>query len=135
MKDSEPMAVLKNKRGQIRFITDALTNSLLHRASSTTLNLKRGHPELHMWSTHSTHVTAANLMYPKQLSDNYITTRLRWISNAFLVYLRNAVHSADDHLKASSIKLSSTDAQAASYHTMGPVEQVAGAYVLPAPAA
>ena len=135
MKDCEPMAVFKNERGQTRFISDALVNALLRRAASAVLNLKQGHAELQLWSTHSIRVTAANLLYRKQLSDNYIMTRLRWKSNAFLVYLRNTVHSADEHSKAACIKLSIADMQAASYRDMDPVERVADACVLPAPAA
>jgi hypothetical protein len=131
----EPMAVFKNDRGQVKFISDALVNALLREAASKTLNLKQGHPELQLWSTHSIRVTAANLLYRKQLSDNFIMTRLRWKSNAFLVYLRNTVHSADEHSKAASIKLSKADQQAASYRSMEPAERVAGACVLPAPAA
>ena len=122
MKDTAPMAVFKNDRGHTKFITDALVNSLLREAASATLNLKQGHPELQLWSTHSIRATAANLLYRKQLSDNYIMTRLRWISNAFLVYLRNTVHSADEHSKAVSIKLNSADMQTASYRDMEPVD-------------
>ena len=135
MKDTEPMVVFKSGRGHTKFITDALVNSLLREAAIATLNLKQGHPELQLWSTHSIRVTAANLLYRKQLSDNYITTRLPWIRNAFLVYLRNTVHSADEHSKAASIKLSSADIQTASYCNMEPVEQVVQACVLPVAAA
>ena len=135
MKDTEPMAVFKNGRGHTKFITDALVNSLLREAASATLNLKKGHPELQLWSTHSIRVTAANLLYRKQLSDNYIMTRLRWTINTFLVYLRNTIYSADRHSKAASIKLSSADIHTASYHSMEPVEHIAQACVLTAAAA
>ena len=101
MKDCEPMAVFKNERGQTRFISDALVNTLLRRAASAVLNLKQGHTELQLWSTHPISVTAANLLYRKQLSDNYIMTRLCWKSDAFLVYLRNTVYSVDETLKSS----------------------------------
>ena len=57
-----------------------------------------------------------------------------WVSNAFLVYLRNTVHSADERSKAACIKLSHDDLQAASYRTVEPVERVARAYVIPAAA-
>ena len=132
MKNTEPMAVFSNQRGRPKFITDALVNSLLREAASATLNLKQGHPELQLWSTHSIRVTAANLLYRQQLSDNYIMTRLRWVSNAFPVYLRNTVHSADEHSKAACIKLSHGDLQAASYRTMEPTERIASAYAMPA---
>ena len=135
MRNTEPMAVFKNRRGHTKFITDALVNSLLREAVSSTLNLQQGHPELQLWSTHSIRVTAANLLYRKQLSDNYIMTRLRWISNAFLVYVQKTVHSADKHSKAASNKLSSADMQTASYRNMEPVEHITQACVLPAAAA
>ena len=132
MPRTEPMAVFKNQRGQPTFITDALVNSLLREAASATLNLTRGHPELQLWSTHSIRVTAANLLYRQQLSDNYTMTRLRWVSNAFLVYQRNTVHSADKHSKAACIKLSHDDLQAASYRTMEPAERITSACAMPA---
>ena len=95
MKNHEPIAVFKNDCGNVRYITDTIVNDLLQDAASATSNLKRDHPEIKLWSTHSIRVTPANLLYRQQLSDQYITTRLRWISNAFLVYLRNAIHAAD----------------------------------------
>ena len=131
MTRTEPMAVFRNQRGRPSYITDALVNTLLREAASATLNLKRGHTELQLWSTHSIRVTAANLLYRQQLSDNYIMTRLRWVSNAFLVYLRNTVHSADEHSKAACIKLSHDDLQVASYRTMEPAERITSACEMP----
>ena len=122
MKDHEPMAVFKNNHGKVRYIVDTMVNDLLRDAASATLNLKRNHPEIQLWSTHSIRVTAANLLYRQQLSDQYIMKRLRWISNAFLVYLRNTIHSADAHSKAISIKLSPADKQKASYQKRDAVE-------------
>ena len=59
-----------------------------------------------------------------QLSDQYIMTRLRWLSAAFLVYLRNTIHSADAHTKAASIKLTPADKKRASYREMDAVVKV-----------
>ena len=67
----------------------------------------------------------------QQLSDQYIMKRLRWISNAFLVYLRNTIHSADAHSKAISMKLSPVDKQKASYREMDSVELVVSTCSLP----
>ena len=125
------MAVFKNDCGQVRYITDTMVNELLRDAASATLNLKRDHPELKFWSTHSIRVTAANLLYRQQLSDQYIMTRLRWISNAFLVYLRNTIHSADAHSKAISIKLSPANKQKASYREMDAVERTVSTCSMP----
>ena len=130
-KHHEPMAVFKNDRGQVRYIIDTMVNKLLRDAASVTLNLKRDHPELKLWPTHSIRVTAANLLYRQQLSDQYIMRRLRWISNAFLVYLRNTIHSADAHSKAISIKLSPADKQKASYREIDVVEHLVSTCSLP----
>ena len=124
MKPHEPLAVYLNDRGKVRYITDSLVNGLLREAAGTTLNLQHNTHELSLWSTHSIRVTAANLLYRQQLSDQYIMTRLRWMSPAFLVYLRNTIHSADAHSRAISIKLSPKDKQQASYRTMDTVEPI-----------
>ena len=97
MKPHEPLAVYLNDRGKVRYITDSLVNGLLREAAGTTLNFQHNTYELSLWSTHSIRVTAANLLYRQQLSDQYTMTRLRWMSPAFLVYLRNTIHSADAH--------------------------------------
>ena len=124
MKDHEPMAVYRNSHGKVRFVTDTMVNDLLRQAASETLGIPRSHAELKLWSTHSIRVTAANLLYRMQLSDQYIMTRLRWLSAAFLVYLRNTIHSADAHTKAASIKLTPADKKRASYRNMNAVEKV-----------
>ena len=77
----------------------------------------------------------ANLLYKKQLSDNYTMMRLCWKSDTFLVYLLITIHSADKHSKTASIKLSIANMQVASYRNMDPVERVANACVLPVPTA
>ena len=101
-----------------------MVNSLLRQAASETLGIPYSHAELKLWSTHSIRVTAANLLYRMQLSDQYIMTRLRWLSSAFLVYLRNTIHSADAHTKAAGIKLTTADKKRASYRNPDAVEKV-----------
>ena len=115
MKSHEPMAVFKNTRGRTQFITERMVMDLLRGAASATLNLQLTDPEISLWSTHSVRVTAANLLYCKQLSDNYRKTRLHWKSNTFLMYLRNTIYSTDEHSKAASGKLLPTDLQQATY--------------------
>ena len=59
-------------------------------------------------------------------------TRLRWMSTSFLMYLRNTIYTADTDSKALSVKLSKTDEQEASYHSMEPHEKIAQGCALPA---
>ena len=54
----------------IKHYLKAAHDALLRKAASAVLNLKQGHPELQLWSTHSIRVTAVNMLYRKQLSDN-----------------------------------------------------------------
>ena len=129
------MGVFLDGRGQVKFITDSLVTSLLRKAASAVLNLRSTDPALKLWSTHSIRVTAANLLYRQQLSDQYIMTRLRWRSPAFLVYLRNTIYSADEHSKAITVKLSDKDKQQASYRPMAAVEQIVSSFSLSSAAA
>ena len=124
VEDGAPLAVFQSSGGRTQFITDGMVNALLRDAAVAALGLKRNDKALKLWSTHSIRVTAANLLYRQQLSDQYIMTRLRWQSPAFLVYLRNTIHSADAHSKALSIKLSPRDLQEATYRPRDAVEQL-----------
>ncbi len=130
----EPMAVFRDSRGKVKFITDTMVNDLLRDAARAVLGLRRGDPELKLWSTHSIRVTAANLLYRQQLSDQYIMTRLRWKSPAFLVYLRNTIYSADSHSAALSVKLTDFDKQHASYRPPDQLERLVSACCPPAAA-
>ena len=82
-------------------------------------------------STHSIRVTSASVLYQKQLSDQYIMTRLCWISNAFLVYLGNAIQLAEAHSKAIGIKLGPANKQNASYRKRDTVERLVSTCSLP----
>ena len=131
MKPDEPMGVFCNNKCKVQFIKDTLVNNLLQQAASETLGLPRSHKEIKLWSTHSIRVTAANLLYRMQLSDQFIMTRLRWNSPAYLMYLRNTIHSADAHAKAICVKLSDKDKQRASYRPKTSVEHICCATLSP----
>ena len=135
VEDGAPIAVFQSGSGRTQFITDSMVNALLRDAAVAALGLKRTDVALKLWSTHSIRVTAANLLYRQQLSDQYIMTRLRWQSPAFLVYLRNTIHSADAHSKAISVKLSPKDLQEASYRPQDAVEQLVSQCSRPAASA
>ena len=122
-KDHEPMAVCA-KKGKVQFITARKVTALLREAAQEVLGLRKEDPVIKQWSTHSIRVTAANLLHRMQLSNSYIQKRLRWKSDAFLMYLRNTIHAADAHTKAITVKLSPSDLQAASYRKAEPHEVI-----------
>jgi hypothetical protein len=88
-----------------RLITARDTNALLRHTASTVFNIKKGNSRLDKWSTHSIRVTACNLLHRARYSDTYIKNRLRWKSDAFLMYLRNTFYTADEHSKSLSLDL------------------------------
>jgi len=55
---------------------------------------------LSKWTTHSLRVTAANELHRLGFSDAFIKHRLRWKSDAFLMYLRHTIHVARKHTTA-----------------------------------
>ena len=122
-KDHEPMAVCV-KKGKVQFITARKVTALLREAAQEVLGLQEKDPVVNQWSTHSIRVTAANLLHRMQLSTTCIQKRLRWKSDAFLMYLRNTIHAADAHTKAITVKLSPSDLQAASYRKAEPHEVI-----------
>ena len=77
VEDGTPIAVFQSSSGRTQFITDGMVNALLRDAAVAALGLRRSNKALKLWSTHSIRVTAANLLYRQQLSDQYIMTRLR----------------------------------------------------------
>ena len=103
----EPIAVFKGKDGKRLFITEQMVTDKLREAAHKVLGLKKDDPEIMKWSSHSIRVTACNLLHRKRFSDSFIKNRLRWESDAFLVYLRNTIYAAEDHTKA--LELSSNN--------------------------
>jgi hypothetical protein len=80
-------------------------NTFLRQSAASTFGLNPDGAEVKKWSTHSICVTAANLLHRAKFSDSYIKNRLRWRSDAFLVYLRNTFYTASDHSKALDLDL------------------------------
>ncbi len=81
-------------------ITSRQVNTFLRQSAASTFGLNPDGAEVKKWSTHSIRVTAANLLHRAKFSDSYIKNRLRWRSDAFLMYLRNTFYTASDHSKA-----------------------------------
>lgn len=95
-----PIGVFKHaKERKYSFITDPLTSNNLRKAANIAYNIT-DIKELEKWTSHSIRVTAANLLHMVQFSNSFIQSRLRWKSDSFLMYLRNTIYCASEHLKA-----------------------------------
>lgn len=68
----------------------------LRQAAKVALNIT-DKDVLSKWTSHSLRVTAANKLHRMNFSEAFIKKRLRWRSDAFLVYLRNTIHIAREH--------------------------------------
>ena len=92
--------------------------SHLQHCALLVLNVNKDDPSLKFWSTHSSRVTAVDLLHRANLSDSYIQTRLCWKSSPFLMYLRNIIYSADAHTKTINVTLGTKEQNKASYHAI-----------------
>ena len=91
--------------GSHKLITSRQVNTFLRQTASSTFGIPANSKLLEKWSCHSIRVTAANLLHRAQYSDSYIKNRLRWRSDAFLMYLRNTFYTAKDHTSALALDI------------------------------
>lgn len=96
---NEPIAKYQREDGKILFITNNNFTKALYSAAKVKLGIKNA-KELKKWSCHSLRVTAANELHRLGFNETYIKQRLRWRSDAFMVYLRDTIHIARKHSKA-----------------------------------
>jgi hypothetical protein len=83
-----------------RQITGKCVTTFLRSVAQLVYHLPPNSSQLKLWSPHSIRVTAANLLHRARFSDSFITNRLRWKSDSFLMYLRNTFYTADQHSTA-----------------------------------
>jgi hypothetical protein len=93
-----------------KLITSRQANDFLRQTASSTFDIRPDCKSLAKWSCHSIRVTAANLLHRAKFSDSYIKNRLRWRSDAFLMYLRNTFYTAKDHTSALALDFAPTTA-------------------------
>lgn len=93
-----------------RLVTSRQANDFLRRTASSAFGIPPACKSLDKWSCHSIRVTAANLLHRAKFSDSYIKNRLRWRSDAFLMYLRNTFYTAKDHTSALALDFAPTTA-------------------------
>ena len=107
----EPIAKYLDAKGRCYFLTDYQVTALLRRAARKVLDITDA-SILSKWSSHSLRVTAANELHRMNFSEAFIKKRLRWKSDAFLVYLRNTIHIARNHtmgLSKTAIRVTSKE--------------------------
>ena len=137
--DEEPLGVFKATQGRYKnhrcFITNDHVAVFLRKVASTVFKLKPKDEALKRWTTHSIRVTACNLLHRQGFSGSYIQTRLRWTSDAFLMYLRNTLYTAAQHTKVLHIPSNNlpvlTDKYTATTHPSGEVSQTKSAQGIP----
>ena len=106
---THPAAIYWDKPGgSHKLITSRQVNSFLRQTASSTFGIPATCKSLEKWSCHSIRVTAANLLHRAKFSDSYIKNRLRWRSDAFLMYLRNTFYTAKDHTSALALDFTPT---------------------------
>lgn len=100
---SLPFAVYKNKRGDMKYLTATKLTEYFRKCT------KEAHPEMSeqdvkLYSCHSMRVWACMLLHQMGKSGDYIRVRLRWLSEAYRVYLRDSEESANQHNDALASK-------------------------------
>ena len=91
-----PLAVYKNKKGHIKYLTGATFTNMIRRA------VKEVYPditreELLLYSCHSVRVWACVELYEAGKAPDFIKKRLRWLGESYRVYLRDTIKTNEQH--------------------------------------
>lgn len=96
-----PFAVYSDKSGNRKYLTAGKLTEHIRKC------VKKAHPdmsdeEIKLFSCHSLRVWACMLLHQMGKSGDYIRVRLRWLSEAYRIYLRDSDESAKQHNEALS---------------------------------
>ena len=95
----DPLAVYEALDGTKRFVTGGdMTAYLRLMTASVYPNMMS--EQLKLISSHSLRVTACVLLHEAGKDGTYIKLRLRWLSDCFVIYLRNSDIIVEQHDKA-----------------------------------
>jgi hypothetical protein len=88
---TKPLCLCRDPCGKIRYITSTDISFVFRRAASFVYKLDpiKDAKSLSLWSSHSLRVGACVLLHAMGFTDVQIMWLLRWMSNAFMTYLRN----------------------------------------------
>ena len=97
--ENMPLCVYADKDGNMKYLTANELTQYIRKCTAL------AHPdmtaeELSYYSCHSFRVWACILLHQQGKSGDYIRVRLRWLSEAYRVYLRDTEESAKQHNRA-----------------------------------
>jgi hypothetical protein len=94
--DKDPMCVYEDKKGRMKYLThQEMTDYIRKVAKEVYPHMTKA--DLAYYSCHSFRVWAAVLLHEAGKNGDYIKIRLRWVSEAYRVYLRNTKNTAKLH--------------------------------------
>ena len=96
-----PIAVFENTAGFSQFIDDFHVTFKLQQLAKAVYNITKSE-DLARFSTHSIRVGACVLLHETSQTPDFIKARLRWRSDAYLMYLRNTPKLAMLHNEATN---------------------------------
>ena len=96
-----PMAIFRDDSGNLKLIDNKHVELVLQKLAKSIYNISDEN-ELKRFTTHSIRVGACVVLHENNSSAEFIKLRLRWRSDAFLVYLRNTIKLANLHNEATN---------------------------------
>ena len=91
-----PIAVFQNSTGSSQYIDDFHVTHKLQSLARSVYNITTS-SDLARFTTHSLRVGACVLLHETSQTPDFIKARLRWRSDAYLMYLRNTPKLANLH--------------------------------------
>ena len=99
-----PIAIFKEKTGTIKLITNKHVETFLQQLARYVYNITKKE-DLARFTSHSIRVGACVVLHENNCTSEFIKVRLRWRSDAFLMYLRSTVKLASLHNEAANNSL------------------------------
>ena len=96
---NEPLAVYRNKKGQVRNITADIVNSLMRSLAVETYKLTKKE-DIQLFSCHSLRVGACTLLFSTNYPSHFIKKVLRWRSESWQTYVRDLIVTSIQHNEA-----------------------------------
>jgi hypothetical protein len=94
--DNLPLAVYRDRNGQKVYLTSAALTRYI-RDVARTVHPNMSQTDIQKFSCHSIRVWACVLLHEAGKKGDYIKKRLRWLSDAYRVYLRDTDVLASQH--------------------------------------
>ena len=96
-----PIAIYRHDTGVPHLITNKHVENFLQKLAKSVYNITKKE-DLQRFTSHSIRVGACVVLHENNCTAEFIKVRLRWRSDAFLMYLRNTIKLASLHNVASN---------------------------------